>query len=643
MTLFGYAGQILRIDLSNQQISELPTANYADRFLGGRGIAAKIYWDETGPETRALGPENCLVFITGPVAGFTRFAGCRWQICGKSAEMEPEAFSYANFGGSWGAWLKYAGFDGIAVIGKSEKPVYMLIDNGRVEIKNAVHLWGKTTMETQEILHSVYGAEARILEIGPAGENLVTFSTILASENASGSSGFGAVMGSKNLKAIVVKAEPKKLPQAADPAKLSALAKQVLELRTKNYENYGHETPSTGRITACYGCISGCTRAYYAAENNRRYKSFCQSSAVYMGPAFKYYGQNEQASQVNRLANRLCDQYGLDTAIFSPMLDWLYQCYEKGIISETETGLPFSRFGSQEFLETIIHKISYRNGFGEILAQGTLRAAEKIGKGSQDLISQGIITRAGETRDYDPRLILANAMIYATEPRRAIQLLHATSLPLKRWVNWLEGWKDAFLSAEVMQNLANSFWGGPESLDFSSYNGKAQAAKKIQDYGYVKESLILCDLAWPIYPVQPPDKTIGPGTLESRIVSAITGRDLDEKALLEIGERIFNLQRAILLLQGWGGRNGDTLMGYLFKEPITFTFFDPELLVPDKNGQPVSRKGSILNQAAFEKLKDDYYEARGWDITTGLPTVEKMQALKLDVIAAALKQSNLVK
>lgn len=185
--------------------------------------------------------------------------------------------------------------------------------------------------------------------------------------------------------------------------------------------------------------------------------------------------------------------------------------------------------------------------------------------------------------------------------------------------------------------------GGPASLDFSSYDGKARAAKKIQDYGYVKESLILCDLAWPIYPVQPPDKTIGPGTLESRIVSAITGRDLDEKALLEIGERIFNLQRAILLRQGWGGRKGDNLMGYLFKEPITFTFFDPELLVPDKNGQPVSRKGAILDAAAFEKLKYEYYEARGWDIQTGLLTVEKMQALKLDDIAAALKQNNLVK
>ncbi len=643
MTLYGYTGRILRVDLTGQKITSLSTSDYAGRFLGGRGIAAKIYWDETGAGTRALEPGNCLVFITGPVAGFTRFAGCRWQICGKSAEMEPEAFSYANLGGSWGAWLKYAGFDGLTVVGKAEKPVYLLIDSGQAEIKDASLLWGKTTLETQENLHSQYGSDARVLEIGPAAENLVVFSTVLAAESSSGSSGFGAVMGSKNLKAIVVKADPKLRPQAADPLTLNALARQVLELRSKNYENYGHETPGTGRITACFGCINGCTRAYYTAEDNRRYKSFCQSSAVYLGPAFKYYGQNEQAAEVNRLANRLCDLYGLDTAVFSPMLEWLDQCHQQGLISEAETGLPFSRFGSQEFLETIIRRISYREGFGDLLAEGTLRAAQKIGRGSDQLIAAGIITRAGETREYDPRLILANAMIYATEPRRAIQLLHATALPLKRWINWLERRKDAFLSTEVLQSIANSYWGGQPALDFSSYSGKAQAAKIIQDYGYVKESLILCDLAWPIYTVNPLDETIRPGTLESRIVSAITGRDLDEKSLLETGERIFNLQRSILLRQGWGGREGDNLMGYLFKEPVMWTFFNPELLVPDKNGQPVSRKNAILEIPAFEKLKDDYYQARGWDISGGLPAAAKMSALQLDDIAQGLQQDTLLR
>ena len=125
MTEFGYAGEILKVDISRRKISKLKTSDYADRFLGGRGIAAKIYWDETSPGTGAFDPSNCMVCITGPLAGFTRFAGCRWQICGKSPSMEPEAFSYANLGGSWGAWLKYAGYDGLVVTGKADQPVYL--------------------------------------------------------------------------------------------------------------------------------------------------------------------------------------------------------------------------------------------------------------------------------------------------------------------------------------------------------------------------------------------------------------------------------------------------------------------------------------------------------------------------------------
>ena len=138
MSEWGYAGKILVVDLTSRKASTLPTSAYASRFLGGRGIAAKIYWDMANPEVKALEPENCLIFITGPLAGFTRLAGCRWQIYGKSPEMEPEHFSYANLGGSWGAWLKYAGYDGLVVTGRADRPVYVYIDDaGSVEIKDA--------------------------------------------------------------------------------------------------------------------------------------------------------------------------------------------------------------------------------------------------------------------------------------------------------------------------------------------------------------------------------------------------------------------------------------------------------------------------------------------------------------------------
>jgi aldehyde:ferredoxin oxidoreductase len=636
----GYAGKILRVDLSKEEISYLDTAAYSERFLGGRGIAAKIYWDETTPETRALAPDNCLTFITGPAAGFTRLAGCRWQICGKSAEMQPEAFSYANLGGSWGAWLKFAGYDGITVTGQAERPVYLYIDSLHAEIRDARHLWGKTTIETEEILLAEHGRETRVLEIGPAAENRVVFSSILAADNASGSSGLGAVMGSKRLKAIAVKAEEKIRPAAAFPKRLESLTRQVYQLRTGNYEKYGHETPTTGKLFACYGCISGCDRAMYE-EGGKRYKSFCQSSAVYARPAREYFGENPEAAGVSRLATRLCDSYGLDTAVLAPMIDWLIKCHSAGILNEAITGLPLSKAGSLEFIETLVKRIAYREGFGEVLAEGTTKAIEYAGKGSERYLGSGI-TRAGETGDYDPRLIIANAMIYATEPRRAIQLLHATALPLKRWINWLEGWKDAFLTTEVLRGIAERFWGSREALDFSSPEGKALAAKKIQDYGYVKESLILCDLSWPIYLVRPPDDKIGPGTLESQIVSAITGCEMDERELLRTGERIFNLQRAVLMRQGWGGRAGDNLMGYLFHEPITWTFFNPQLLAPDKNGKPVSRKGAVMEESVFEQIKNEYYQLRGWELSSGLQTRATMTRLGLEDIAADLGKRNLL-
>jgi aldehyde:ferredoxin oxidoreductase len=640
MMEFGYAGEILKIDLSQRLTGTLATADYTDRFLGGRGIAAKIYWDETSPETGAFDPGNYLICMTGPLAGFTRFAGCRWQISGKSPEMEPESFSYANLGGSWGAWLKYAGYDGLAVTGKADKPVYILIANGRAEIRDASHLWGKTTVATQDILHRELGKDARVLGIGPAGENCVSFATVLASGNASGSSGFGCVMGSKLLKAIAVKVDERKKPVAADPDMLKLLADQVYRLRTENYENYGHVAFEKIRRTACYGCISGCDRREYEDETGQKYKHFCQAVAVYMGPAMKYYGDG---TEVNMLAGRLCDQYGLDTAVMQPVITWLDRCYETGILDDKETGLPLSRIGSAEFIETLVKKLSFREGFGDILAQGIRKAAEHVGKGSHELIGSMISTPANETRDHDPRFMIVNGLIYATEPRRPIQLLHATALPIARWLNWLNGYDDAFLSTEILQDIAKQFWGSANAADFSTYAGKALAAKRIQDFGYIKESLILCDLSWPIYQVRCIDTGIGFSTLESQIVSAVTGRNLDEKALNEIGERIVNLQRAILLRQGWGGRKADNLPDYVFNEPLDWVFFDPECIAPGKNGDQISKKGAIIEREKFEALKDEYYALRGWDEDSGFPTRKKLQELDMEDIAEELEKRNLLR
>ena len=203
-TEFGYAGKILRVDLSSGSVTDIPTANYADRFLGGRGIAAKIYWDEVSPNTRAFDPENRLLFLTGPLAGIAGLGGAKVQVCGKSAVTTPEYFCYASLGGSWAPYLKFAGYDGIVVQGKSDKPVYLFLHDGICEIRDASHLWGKGAIEVREQLKSELGTTTRVVATGPAGENMVVFANLLADEDSSGSGGLGAVMGSKGLKAIAI-------------------------------------------------------------------------------------------------------------------------------------------------------------------------------------------------------------------------------------------------------------------------------------------------------------------------------------------------------------------------------------------------------------------------------------------------------
>lgn len=629
MSKFGYAGEILKVDLSRGKVSRLRTADYASRFLGGRGIAAKIYWDETRPETRAFDSESCLVFMTGPVAGFMRFAGCRWQICGKSPEMDPEYFSYANLGGSWGAWLKYAGYDGLVVTGKAEKPAYMYLDSEEhVEIRPAAHLWGHTTIETQDLLQEECGRDTRVLSIGPAAENRVTFATLLAAENASGSSGFGSVLGSKKLKAIVIKVENKKTPTAAKPQELQSLARQVYEINTRNREE-GEYKHLVGRKIACHGCISGCPRRTYLAENNHKFKSYCQAGLVYLKPARQYYGEN---TDVDKLGERLCDKYGLDTIVMEPLIVWLEQCYAAGILSETETSLPLSQIGSIEFIETLVKKISFREGFGDILALGMPQAAKVVGRGSEEYLKNIVANRAGEKLEYDPRLMPANALFYATEPRRPIALLHAVAIPFRRWTRWRQGLPGSLLSTKIWFDIAETYWGSAAAGIFSTYEGKALAAKRIQDYEAVVDSLVLCDRVWPIYNVHPEDGKLELGFLESRIVSAITGHDIDESELQRIGERIINLQRAILINQGWGGRQGDSILEYFYEEPAHGVYFNPECEVPDKEGRIISLKGARVDRDKFERMKSDYYTLRGWDIETGIPTQSKFEELGLQDI-----------
>ncbi len=640
MAEFGYAGEILKVNLSDGSITRLTTADYADRFIGGRGIAAKLYWDMVPPQTGAFDPDNCFICVTGPAAGFTGLAGFRWQVCGKSAAGEPEAFSYANLGGSWGGFLKYAGYDGIVVQGKSDNPVYLFIHDGSVEIRDASLLWGKSTFEVSDCLKAELGEGVSVLTVGPAAENMVSFATVFADEGSSGSSGLGSIAGSKKLKAIAVTGNKK--PRAAHPDRLQSIVDRLSQQAPAAGQPSLWAISSRSQPQVCYGCDLGCSRQAYTDENGKLFKSFCQATEVYQRPAREYYGDDD-GREVQLFATRLCDSYGLDTVTMQAMIEWLIECHKEGLLRDKDTGLPLSKIGSTEFIETLTRKIALREGFGDILARGTIKAAESIGGRAKELLNNIIATRASEKKDYDPRLFITTALLYATEPRRPINQLHEVSTVLFAWLGGLRG--GMAFSSEDFRKVAERFWGGEIAADFSTYEGKALAAKKIQDREYVKESLIVCDFKFPMTISRSSEDHVGDPTLESQIFSAITGRETNEEGLYRVGERVLNLQRAIRLRQGWGGRNGDRLLDYLHTEPLKRgdIFFNPECLVPGKDGEVISRIGAVVERAEFEKMKSEYYELRGWDIESGLPTKVRLEELDLGDVAADLERRGLGK
>jgi len=636
---YGYAGEILRVDLSSGGVTRMPTMDYADRFLGGRGIAAKIYWDEVPPEVKAFDPENRLIFAVGPLAGFKGVSGSRWQVCGKSSLTTPEYFNYSNLGGNWGAQLKLAGYDALVIQGKSENPVYILIEDETVEIRDASTLWGKSTVETREMLKEQLGSSVNVVATGPAGENMVTFASILADKDASGSSGLGAVMGSKNLKAIAVRGSGK--VQAANPQKYRELADYARELRTGFSMGITPGTDQDMRLKKdyCYGCTGGfCFRGTYKASNGKVGKYMCGSATFYILRARKYYGES---NEVPFFANMICNEFGVDTHQMDVMMQWLSKCHRAGILTDENTGIPLSQQGSLEFIETLVRKIGLREGIGDVLAQGTIRAADAVGQGAKELLTD-YITDSGHFALIDgPRMYISTGLLYATEPRQPMgQLNELGSLNL--WLMWVHKQEGVFVSNDVFRAIGRRFLGSEAAVDFTTYEGKALAAKMIQDRECAKDSLILCSYLFPIMFSRRTDDHVGDPTVESKLLSAITGNEIDEDGLYRIGERIFNVQRAILAREGHRGRECDRISEYNYTKPLKFDLHNPELLSPGKGDEVVSKKGAVLDREKFEEVKDEYYSLRGWDVGTGLQTRAKLEELGLKDMVEDLERRGLI-
>ncbi|MGQ9507785.1 MAG: aldehyde ferredoxin oxidoreductase family protein [Thermodesulfobacteriota bacterium] len=613
MRLKGYMGKILKIDLTRSQIQIEPLNEaWAEKFIGGSGLGAKYLFEMTDEKTDPLGAENPLIFMNGP------FTATPVPLSGRHAVVSRSPltgiFGESDVGGTWGAYLKKAGFDGIIIKGKAERPVYLWINDEKVEIRDASHIWGKDTYETDSLLRSETQEKAVVSSIGQAGEKQVLLSSIMADgkdARAAGRCGMGAVMGSKKLKAIVVLGT-QNVPLFR-PEEVNHLQKEFTPLINKNAENfrkYGTsgslsvfeamgtlplqnwkfigrweesaekingftmaETVLTGRYF-CDACILGC---------GRRIKIDRGPYAGVQGAGPEYetlalLGSNCLIDNLEALcyANELCNRYGLDTISVGGVIAFAMEAYEKGLIDREDIGGIELKWGKEEALIEMIKQIALMKGFGEVLGKGVRKASEWIGKNSVEFASH---IKGLELPAHDPRGYNAGAVSFATSSRGACHL--------------------AGLSHTFERVLKSPEMDIPEPLDRFEVKGKGILAAKSQNLMGLMDSLKLCKFI------------LFGGVTITHIVKwygDVTGRDLSIEEFLKAGERIFNLKRMYNVRLGIS-RKDDTL-------PYRH-------LTWKRQG-----KGLTPNLPPLGQMLSEYYEYRGWS-EEGIPTPEKLKELGL--------------
>ena len=280
----------------------------------------------------------------------------------------------------------------------------------------------------------------------------------------------------------------------------------------------------------------------------------CEGATFYQGWAEMASGPGHE---VPFHATKLADNYGLDTMAVSMILLWLRRCHRAGILTDEAAGMPISRLGSAEFIEVLLRKMAFREGFGDILAQGIERATRHVGQGSWGLIDSDLSV-AGMPNANDPRLYITTALLFAGEPRPPMGALQELSRVGHKWVEYIEGREGAYASSDVVRRIAQRFWGSEAAADLTNFEGKPLAAAMIQDRQYAKDCLVLCGFLWPVLDVEHSPDHVGDAGLESRILSAVTGKDVDTEGLRLVGERVFNLERSIHVREGHRGREDDT-------------------------------------------------------------------------------------
>jgi aldehyde:ferredoxin oxidoreductase len=610
----GYIGKMLWVNLSENELKdENLTEDICRNYIGGYGIGAKILFDRQSAGVDPLGRDSIFGFVTGPYTGTSALGSSRYTIVGKSPLTG--GWGDANSGGDFGPHLKYAGYDAIFFTGISKKPVYLFIDNGKAEIRDAANIWGKDTFDTEDILRSELGKDTEIACIGPSGEKVSLIAAVMNNKGrAAGRSGLGAVMGSKKLKAVAVKGTLK-VPQA-DEEKVKELRKKYISEFTGhvtllkdfgtpgifNIMAEGGDTPTKNwdgtavidfpnfkdiggnpviekqhKKYACYRCPIGC--GGHMKEGTGEYK-YAEGSHKPEYETLGMFGSDCLNGNLDSIimAADICNRHGVDTISAGASIAFAIECYERGIITKKDTDGIEMTWGNHRSIVAMTEKLVRREGFGGILADGVKKAAERIGKGAGEYAMH---IQGQEAPAHSPKFGLQWAIAYRMDPTPARHTQGGGPYP-----------------AGVM----------PADMDPKAVKGRGVLHKRGTNYNHMINCVGACLFV------------VGGYSHANALVeflNAITGWDFTMDDLLKAGERIVNIRQAFNCREG--------LNSLQFKVPGRMT------------GNPPSKEGPLAGITVDEKtLLSEYCEAMDWDMKTARPSKNKLLDLGMPEVAEVL-------
>lgn len=613
--MYGLMGKILRVNLTEAKVTEEEIPESAARmFLGGGGLATKYLYDEVKKGTDPLGPDNKLIFMTGPLTGTACPSAGRYSVVSKSPLTG--GWAQANSGGFWAPDFKKTGYDGVIFEGVSPKPVYLVCEDGKAELRDAAHLWGKKVPDTTNLIQEELGEQFKVACIGPAGEKLVKIACIMNdSHRAAGRCGLGAVMGSKKLKAIAAKGS--KPIAIAKPEAFRKVAKKQYQLINDSMLKVGFETHGTNLLldmvnvkggmptnnwqsgtfekvenvngpaltdnllkdrVACYSCPIACGRVSKIKSGKwagKEGEGPEYESVVLLGPSCGVDDLNAIT-----MANFICNEYGIDTISAGSIIAFAMECYEKGILTKEDTGGMEIKFGDADVMVELTEKMATRDGIGDLLSEGVKRMAAKLKKGSEKFAMH---VKGMELPAYDSRAVKITGLGYAVASRGGDHM-----------TGYIQG--PTFIDTPFLivddSKIADVYT--PQAKDCKVLFDLENALTMFDVTGTCKFMGLMLDAhEW------------------VDLIANVTGWEFSVDDFRKTGERVVNLSRAFNMRDGFS-RADDTLPQRLLEEPM-----------PDGPA-----KGHIVEE--LDTLLDQYYKIRGWDKDSGKPTPEKLKELGLE-------------